>query len=157
MRISLFHHEIDESQVGDFVSVACCFSALALFPSFRLFHFFLFFTLSHLSAMSDPLRREMSILSRTHMNSRCADCRAKGEREAADPLGGRAVRGCSGAHCSASSHHQQLIRAAHFVAAHHSHSHHSSETLSFPSRTEGLPSFLYQSTVSPNGHQIDKN
>lgn len=38
--------------------------------------------------MSDPLRRQMSILSRTHMNSRCADCRAKGHRDGGGSSGG---------------------------------------------------------------------
>jgi len=62
--------------------------------------------------MSDPLRREMSILSRTHMNSRCADCRAKGERESGT-TGRMRSRGCSGAHCSAArrleSHHSTPV------------------------------------------------
>ena len=37
--------------------------------------------------MSDPLRRDLSIIARSHMNSKCADCRAKAPTFASHTLG----------------------------------------------------------------------
>ncbi len=40
-----------------------------------------------LSAMSEPIRRSLSLLSRSHMNSRCADCRAREPTFASHAIG----------------------------------------------------------------------
>ena len=49
-------------------------------------------------AMSDPYRRELSLIARNHMNSKCADCRAKAPTHACSALGVFLCHHCAECH-----------------------------------------------------------